>query len=370
MIEQFQAVSYRGLRGFSLDGMRRVNVVTGPNGVGKSSLAEALWLFDGRYNPTNLFTQTVQRLDSSPGLGLLAPLGGSPVELRGREDGALHGVRFEFTEFGQPEQTHTNGSPRSGGVDAGEEFRTGTGNIGSDAAEGLNLFAPLGILQVEYGPDGPQADTYRSEVLAGFGGLRFARPLPRIARPPGALVNRDSPFPVDSTRVEQFSSTVARGEKRRLLNVLRLIRPAIEDIEILTHLGQPSLWADVGEPELLPLEAVGGGMVRLLGLLVTFFSARGGLVIVDEIENGIHHSALQELWRQILGLSETLDVQVVATTHSLDCVKAAVAVADAAGVSSDLAVHQMYRTKDGERRSATYADDKLGAALDLGLDIR
>ena len=370
MIEQFEVVSYRGLRGLSLDGMRRVNLVTGPNGVGKSSLAEALWLFHGRYNPTNLFTQTVQRLDSSPGLGLLAPLGGSPVELRGREDGALHGVRFEFTGFEQPEPAHTNGSPRSGGADAGVEPRTVTGNIVSEAAEGLNLFAPLGILQVEYGPDGPQARAYRSEILGGLGGLRFARPLPAIARPPGALVNRDSPFPVDSTKVEQFSSTVARGEKRRLLDVLRLMRPPIEDIEILTHLGAPSLWADVGEPELLPLEAVGGGTVRLLGLLLSFFSARGGLVIIDEIENGIHHSALQELWQQVLQLSETLNVQVVATTHSLECVNAAVAVADAAEASSDLVVHRMYETEEGARRSVTYGGDKLMAALDLGFDVR
>lgn len=371
MIEQFEAVNYRGLRGFSLNGMRRVNLVTGPNGVGKSSLTEALWLFDGRYNPVILLNLHVQRRESILGLSPLTALGGGkPIELRGQEDGVGYLVRFEYDEVVQPVQHGPNGSPRSGAADSGEELGTGSENIAAGGVEGLNLLSILGTLRAEYGENDPNADTYQSEVVVGPTGLGLARAPLKIARSTGVIVNRDSPFPVDSARVEHFSSVVARGEKRQLLDILRLIGPPIRDIEILTHQGPPSLWADVGDTDLLPLEAVGGGIVRLLGLFVNFFNARGGLIIVDEIENGIHHSALQELWRQILGLSETLDVQVVATTHSLECVKAAVAVADAAEASSGLAVHQMYRTKDGDRRSATYADDKLGAALDLGLDIR
>ena len=371
MIEQFEAVNYRGLRKFSLNQMRRVNLVTGPNGVGKSSLTEALWLFHGRYNPVILLNLHVQRREAIQGLSPLAALGGgNPIELRGYEDGLSYRVRFELDEIVQPVQRRPNGSPRQGAADSGEELGTGSGNIAADGVEGLNLFPILGTLRAEYGQNDPHMDRYQSEVVVGPTGLGLARPVSRVARPTGVIVNRDSPFPVDSARVEHFSSVVARGEKRQLLDILRLIRPPIRDIEILTHQGPPSLWADVGDPDLLPVEAVGGGVVRLLGLFVNFFNARGGLIVVDEIENGIHHSALQELWQQVRRLSELLDVQVVTTTHSLECVKAAVAVADEEQASSDFVVHQMYQTKDGERRSEAYTDDKLMAALDLGFDIR
>lgn len=43
--------SYRGIRGLRLDGLKRVNLITGPNGIGKTSVAEAVWLFNGRFYP-------------------------------------------------------------------------------------------------------------------------------------------------------------------------------------------------------------------------------------------------------------------------------------------------------------------------------
>ena len=163
---------------------------------------------------------------------------------------------------------------------------------------------------------------------------------------------------------------VAEGKKPLLLEVLRVIQPHVQDVQILSHQGTPSLWVDVGTEALLPVEAAGGGLVRLLGLAVNFFTARGGLIVIDEIENGIHHSALPELWRQIRHLGSLLDVQSVITTHSIECVRAAVAAEGNGQAPSDFVVHRMYQAKDGARRSETYDGDKLMTTLELGFDIR
>ena len=371
MIEQFEAVKYRGLRNFSLGPMKRVNLVTGPNGVGKTSLTEALWLFHGRYNPVILWNLHVQRRESLQGFSPLIALGsGDPIELRGSEDGASYGVRFDYEEIVQPLQRRPNGSSRPGALDVEEELGTGLGNVASDRVERLNLLPIVGGLTAEYDQKDPHVDKYYSEVILGPTGPGLARPIRRTGRPTGIIVNRDAPFPIESDRVERFSNVVARGEKRQLLDILRLIQPPIRDIEILSHQGTPSLWADVGGPDLLPVEALGGGVVRLLSLFVNFFNARGGLIVIDEIENGIHHSALQKLWQQIRELSTLLDVQSFITTHSRECVNAAVAVDGNTEGTSDFVVHQMYQAEDGERRSETYAGDKLMSALDLGLDVR
>ncbi len=369
MIEQFEAVNYKGLRDFSLGPLRRVNLVTGPNGVGKSSLTEALWLFHGRYNPVILWNLHVQRRGPSQGFSPLIALGGGgPIELRGCEDGASYGVRFEYDEIAQPLQRRPNGSSRP--ADIGEELGASLGNFAPGGVEGPSLFPVLGSLRADYGGNDPYVKKYHSEVILGPDGPGLARPMQRVERPTGIIVNRDAPFPIDSDRVERFSNVVARREKRQLLDILRLIRPHIRDIEILSHQGTPSLWADVGDRDLLPLEALGGGVVRLLSLFVNFFNARGGLIVIDEIENGIHHSALQEMWRQIGELSALLDVQSVITTHSQECIEAAVAAEDSEDGPSDFVVHQMYQAKDGERRSETYAGEKLMAALELGFDTR
>ena len=369
MIEQLKVVNYKGLRSFSLDTIGRVNLVTGPNGVGKSSLTEALWLFHGRYNPVILWNLHVQRRESLQGFSPLIALGnGDPIELRGSEDGASYGVRFDYDEIVQPLQRRPNGSSRP--VDAGEELGFSLGNVASGGVEGPSFFPTLGSLRADYGQNDPHIKKYYSEVILGPTGPGLARPIRRIERPTGIIVNRDAPFPIDSDRVERFSNVVARGEKRQLLDLLRLIRPHIRDIEILSHQGTPSLWADMGDQDLLPLEALGGGVVRLLSLFVNFFNARGGLIVIDEIENGIHHSALQEIWQQIKELCVLLDVQSVITTHSRECIEAAVAAQDSGHGPSDFVVHQMYQTEDGERRSETYAGEKLKAALELGFDTR
>ena len=370
MIHQFEATYYRGLRNFSLGPMRRVNLVTGPNGVGKSSLTEAIWLFHGRYNPVILWNLHVQRRQSMQGINPLFSLGdGHPIELSGREDGARRTVRFEYDEVVQALHPRPNGSPRTGAMDVGEEPGPGLGNIASAGIEGISLLPTLGFLRAKYDSTDPYMKDYSSEVVLGPDGPGVVRPMQQTGRPTGIIVNRDAPFPIDSDRVERFSDVVARGEKRELLDMLAVLRPNVRDIEILSHQGKTSLWADVGEQRLLPVEAVGGGVVRLLGLLVNFFNARGGLIVIDEIENGIHYSALRDLWRQIRKLSTELNVQSVITTHSRECVEAAVAIEEEEGLS-ELVVHQIYETREGARRSEAYTGDKLMAALDLGFDIR
>lgn len=371
MIEQFEAVNYKGLRDFSLGPLQRVNLVTGPNGVGKTSLAESLWLFHGRYNPAILWNLHVQRGEMY-GPSPLTALGGHAVMLRGQEDGISYGVTFEYAEAMQPSYTRTADPPQKSSAIAEESRGYGMENTPPGSPEGNPLsqvISMLGRVRAAYDPD-PNAGAYDSEIVLGPYGPALARPAPQPERSTSVIMTRDAPFPISPDTIERFSDMVAAGKKRLLLEVLRVIQPRVQDIQILSHQGTPSLWVEVETGELLPVEAAGGGLVRLLGLAVNFFTARGGLIVIDEIENGIHHSALPELWRQIRHLGSLLDVQSVITTHSLECVRAAVAVEGNGQAPADFVVHQMYQTEDGERRSEAYAGDKLLAALELGFDIR
>ena len=365
MIEQLEAVNYKGLQNFSVEPLVGVNLITGPNGVGKTSLAEALWLFHGRYNPAILWNLHLQRRPTM-GPSPLPALGGRPVELRGREDGTSSGVTFDFDEVTQAPTRPTNEGRSQVLVEGREAFGRAAG-FPTSSFEPLNLLPRLGRVRAEYVPDG---FVYESEAVLGPSGPGLVVPPPQPERPLGVIVTRDAPFPVAPDTIERFSSVVAQGEKHRLLDVLQLMQPRIRGIEILTQQGAPSLWVDTEAAGMLPLEAAGGGVVRLLGLLVNFFTAQEGLIVIDEIENGIHHSVLPELWSQIRQLSELLDVQVVATTHSFECIQAAVMTNGDDGLApSDFALHRMYQ-KDGVPHCITYDDEKLMATLDLGFDIR
>ena len=77
----------------------------------------------------------------------------------------------------------------------------------------------------------------------------------------------------------------------------------------------------------VPLRRLGEGSVRLFGLALALANCRGGVLLIDEIENGIHYGIMPQMWRIILRLARENAVQVVATTHGWDCVWALANVA-------------------------------------------
>jgi predicted ATP-dependent endonuclease of OLD family len=56
--------------------------------------------------------------------------------------------------------------------------------------------------------------------------------------------------------------------------------------------------------------------------VLSLCNARNGVLLVDEIENGLHYSVQRDIWRAIFRLAKDLNVQVFATSHSWDCVRA------------------------------------------------
>jgi len=77
-----------------------------------------------------------------------------------------------------------------------------------------------------------------------------------------------------------------------------------------------------GHSSPIPLASMGDGMTRLLQLVLSIFSAKGGMLLLDEFENGLHYSVQRKAWDLVLHLAKELDVQIFATTHSNDCINA------------------------------------------------
>lgn len=71
----------------------------------------------------------------------------------------------------------------------------------------------------------------------------------------------------------------------------------------------------------VPLNSLGDGMLRILQLVLKIFPAKGGFLLIDEFENGLHYSVQEKVWNLLFELAEKLDIQVFATTHSWDCIE-------------------------------------------------
>ena len=71
----------------------------------------------------------------------------------------------------------------------------------------------------------------------------------------------------------------------------------------------------------VPLRSFGDGLNRLFGIILSLVNSKDGLLLIDEFENGLHHSVQSNIWRTIFKISRNLNIQVLATTHSWDAIE-------------------------------------------------
>ena len=70
----------------------------------------------------------------------------------------------------------------------------------------------------------------------------------------------------------------------------------------------------------VPLKSLGDGAVRLFCVALALSRSENGFLVIDEAENGIHHTAHEDLWNMVMKAASESNVQVVATTNSFDCI--------------------------------------------------
>ncbi|NUU99574.1 hypothetical protein XO12_05470 [Marinitoga sp. 1154] len=118
---------------------------------------------------------------------------------------------------------------------------------------------------------------------------------------------------------QMFSKIIIEKKKKDIIEILKKIDPSIKDLEIG---GDGIIYCDTGLPKLFPINLMGDGIVKLLSILTAMYNYKNGIVIIDEIENGLHYSSLKSLWSGINEASKKFNVQVFATTHSWECLEA------------------------------------------------
>lgn len=117
----------------------------------------------------------------------------------------------------------------------------------------------------------------------------------------------------------------------------------------------------------LPLRSFGDGVNRLFGIILSLCNARNGVLLVDEIENGLHYSVQEGIWRTIFRLARDLNVQVFATSHSWDCVSA---FQRAARESPEDGVLVRLTKKDGNATPTVFREEEMNIVTRDQVEVR
>jgi len=107
-----------------------------------------------------------------------------------------------------------------------------------------------------------------------------------------------------------------------VIDALALLDPKIKSIAFF---GEANWRAPVvryaDSDQRLPLGHLGDGVMNILKIILALVNARDGLLLIDELENGLHWSVLPKVWKMLFKLTEQLNIQTFVTTHSQDCVR-------------------------------------------------
>ena len=106
-------------------------------------------------------------------------------------------------------------------------------------------------------------------------------------------------------------------------------------------------------------------MSRLTSLVLAVYDTPEGVVLIDEVENGLHHKVLPDVWQAIDKASKKSKTQVFATTHSRECVRAA----HEALVEDDFRLHRL-EANDDDNRCVTYDPESIASAIKFNFEVR
>ena len=115
----------------------------------------------------------------------------------------------------------------------------------------------------------------------------------------------------------------------------------------------------------VPIGSMGDGVWRLLGIALSLVRAERGILLIDEIDTGLHYSVLVDMWRLVYETAKRLEVQIFATTHSRDCYEALASVAEAGRYDISL-----QRIERGKPLAIAFSEAEIVQAAERGIEVR
>ena len=310
---KFEISSFRLFKSLKLDDCKKINLIAGKNNTGKTSLLEGIFLHSGYYNPS--LTLTIQGWRGTPGW-----------EIKGREK---EGTPWEylFNTFGEQKEiifksTDYNNNIRNTKISIlKDELKLSNFYQKSDTniidAHSMYEMTPR-VLEVTNIENTSESSYY---LVVDDKGVRripniFDAPFQTTFHPSR---QRFSPK-VDTDR---YSALKILGQEDILLKAIQIFDQRVADITISTIGNIPELYVDIGYKKYVPLLIAGEGLVKIVNIMLEIYESRNGIFIIDEFENGFHYSILSKVWEIIDEASNLFDVQIFASTHSLENIKAA-----------------------------------------------
>lgn len=389
MLNNLRIKNFRMLEDLEIPKLGRVNLIVGKNNSGKSTLLEALRIYAGKAHP-RLLREILTGHDEA----FNAPLSSESENLESEWLGLKH--LFPNRAFPSNDNIfismHSNDKPliqiehafyyiksEETQDDSGEKIQKRS-RIQINKTDSTETPEPLtSAIKVTLGELSRSAwldlDSARRSAVSYSGAWRS---LDEIAATNNSYVSTE--FMTSENLASLWDQIALLPDNKVVLSALQIIDPDVEglafikspDSDRFTRVSRIGIVKLSGLDFPVPLNSIGDGMSRILQLILSVFSAKDGILLIDEFENGLHFSVQEEVWRIIFKLAKELNIQIFATTHSWDCIESFTKIAiESPEEGVLLKVSKSRLTSDNGKVIATVYDEKeLAIITTSDLEVR
>ncbi len=333
MLHSLHIENFKRFRRLEIPKLRKVNLIAGRNNTGKTALLEAIMLLldnQGKFRDLpSIFRSAANLGDQDENFWKWLLLNRDETKLAaisGKTDRHRHPYKIMLTSLG-----HGRPWPAVEGFDQRQQ----NNSLGVMVASQLN-----------------ESNQRITNPVSGY----------RVS----ALSIRQSEPQLDAANYDRV--VLKRGAEAKLEKLLRKVEPRLLSVRSIKPHGAALIYVDLGMDEKIPAVHLGQGFNRLLAIYSEILAAGSNVLLIDEIENGIHHEILPDVWRGIRELAEGENIQIFATTHSWECVVAAHEIF-AETIDYDFALHRLVDV-EGDIAVQTLEKEGLEASIKGLIDVR
>ena len=333
MLDSLDIKNYRNLKELRINSLGKINLITGKNNTGKSTILEAIAIYATKgdlnliyellgergeifrqnartlevtKNPTESNVKTFSSLFTNRSIGFerrdSISIGSIETTLFGEEKSNEKSVSLRFIKYVDEIQKDNQGitvTRRRTLLENEAEKQLANFKVGIEIRVGSSLY----ILPLD-SDERPYRINFRG--LGSNESFQFIR-----TRNIDRAINGKLWDNITLTEKEQY-----------VIDALKIIEPSTERVAFIEENSRErtAVIKLSSTSNVLPLRSMGDGMNRILTIILALVNSDNGFLLIDEFENGLHYTVQEQLWNVIFNLAKKLNVQVFITTHSEDCI--------------------------------------------------
>lgn len=360
MIKRIEIENFRCFQNFSIDNLAPITIIGGRNNSGKTALLESIvaplsinfplvfWNLMGLRNvstpsvsPSQMWNPLFFNMEDTAKFTIkIIQADGTEVTFTAAK---VYNSTIRLSEANKrafPQNASRNFSSLEVSIEIGEYTGTGKYTLPNSISSNPS--------DLNFVPDG-KAD----QIQLPYGAVTFY----------GNLTT-------GASLAESVSKTILdRDKKTLLIGTMRYFDENITDINTVLDNGAPSLYATLSSEKHLPVNYMGDGVNKALEMLTFILNLSGGILLVDEVENGFHYSLYNKLLKIFFETALEVNCQIIMTTHNKDFIEAALGAMKEIGRSDDIGYQRLGFSK-GIRKAFAFTGEELTDAFEMDMEMR